>query len=63
MKKTMRIWCLFTRYVHSNSIKILTLHYHELIGKIEEHEGKNYLMVNDYMLEKVLNKIKKINRR
>ena len=63
MIKTMRIWCLFTRYVHSNSIKILILHYHELIGKIEEHEGKNYLMVNDYMLEKVLNKIKKINRR
>ena len=59
MKKTMRI---FTRHVHSNSIKILILHYHELIGKIEEHEGKNYLMVNDYMLEKVLNKIQKNNR-
>ena len=31
----------FTRYVDSNSIKILSLHYHELIGKTEEHEGKN----------------------
>ena len=28
----------FTRYVHSNSIKILSLHYHELTGKIEEHK-------------------------
>ena len=31
----------FTRYIHSNSIKMLSLHYHELMGKIEEHEGKN----------------------
>ena len=36
----------FTRFVQSNSIKILSLHYHELMGKIKEHEGKNYLMVN-----------------
>ena len=28
------------------------------MGKIEEHEGKKYLMVNDYMLNKVLDKIK-----
>ena len=28
------------------------------MGKIEEHEGKKYLMVNDYMLKKVLDKIK-----
>ena len=28
----------FTRYDHSKSVKLLSLHYHELIGKIEEHE-------------------------
>ena len=27
--------------------------YHELIGKFEEHERKKYLMVDDYMLNKV----------
>ena len=27
--------------------------YHELIGKFEEHERKQYLMVDDYMLNKV----------
>ena len=30
----------FTRYAHSKSIKTLSLHYHELMGKIKEHEGK-----------------------
>ena len=29
-----------------------------LILKIEEHERKKYLMVDDYMLNKVLDKIK-----
>ena len=29
----------FTRYVHNKSKKILRLHYDELIGKTEEHEG------------------------
>ena len=32
---------------------MLSLHYHELMGKIEEHEKKKYLMVDDYMLNKV----------
>ena len=50
----------FTRCVHSKSIKILSLYYHKLIGKNEEHEGKKYLMVDDYILNKVLDKIKKI---
>ena len=50
----------FTRYVHSKSIKILSLYYHKLIGKNEEHEGKKYLMVDDYIVNKVLDKIKKI---
>ena len=31
----------FTRYVHSKPIKVVSLNYHELIGKIEEHERKN----------------------
>ena len=55
----------FTSYVHCKSIKILSLlHFYELIEKIEDHEGKNYLMVDDYkpgnLLHKVLNKIKEI---
>ena len=37
---------------------MLSLHYHELVGKIKEHKGKKYLMVNDHMLDKVLDKIK-----
>ena len=43
----------FTRYVHIKSIKILSLYYHELIGKIVEQKGKKYLMVDDYLLDKV----------
>ena len=39
---------------------MLSLSYHELIGRIEEYEGKNYLMIDDYMLDKVLEKIKDI---
>ena len=50
----------FTRYVHSKSIKVLNLHYHELIGKTEEHEGKKYLTYHDYLLDKVLDMIKEI---
>ena len=50
----------FTRYVHKMSVRMLGLYYHELIGKIEEHEGKMYLMIDDYMLDKRLSKIKMI---
>lgn len=39
---------------------MLSLNYHQIIGKIEEPEGRKYLMVEDFMLEKVLDKIKKI---
>ena len=37
----------FPRCVHSKSIEVLSLRYYELIGKIEEHEGKNicWLMI------------------
>ena len=48
----------FTRYIHGKSMKMLSLHYHELMGKIKEHEEKN-LLVNDYMVDKLLDKIKK----
>ena len=37
---------------------MLSLHYHELMRKTEEHKRKKYLMINDYMLDKVLDKIK-----
>ena len=40
----------FTRYV-------LSWHYYELIEKIEKHQEKNNLMVND-ILDKVLDMIK-----
>ena len=43
----------FTKYVHRKP------DYHELTGKIEEHERKIYLMLDDYMLGKVLDKISK----
>ena len=43
----------FTRYIHSKSRKMLSLHYHELNGKIEEHERNKHLIVDDYMLDKV----------
>ena len=37
---------------------MLSLHYHELMGKAEKHEGKKYLMVDDYMLNRVLGNFK-----
>ena len=30
----------FTRYNRGKSLKMLSLDYHEFMGKIEEHEGK-----------------------
>ena len=36
------------------------MHYHELIGKKKEHEEIKYLIADDYMLDKVLDKIKEI---
>ena len=38
-------------------IKMSSLYFHGLMGKTEEHERKKYLMVDDYMLNKVLYKI------
>ena len=31
---------------------MLSLHYHELMGKTDEHAGSKYLIVDDYMLNK-----------
>lgn len=36
------------------------MYYHELKEKIKKHEGKKYFMVDDYMVNKVLDKIQKI---
>ena len=37
---------------------MVSLHYHELMGKVKQHEGQKFLTVNDYMLDKILDKIK-----
>ena len=37
---------------------MLSLYYHELMRKIKEHDRSTFLMVNDYTLEKILDKIK-----
>ena len=50
----------FTRYVRIKSIKMFSLYYHELMGKIKEHERKKYLMVDDYVLDILLDRIKEI---
>ena len=39
-------------------IRMLCLHFYELLGIIKDNKGKKYLMVNNYMLDKVLDKIK-----
>ena len=39
---------------------MLSLYFYKLMGKIKEHEEKNYLMIDDYMVDKVLDKIKEI---
>ena len=33
----------FTRYVYSRLINMLSFHYHELLGKTKEHDGKKIL--------------------
>ena len=54
----------FTRYDRGTSVRMLSLHYHELVEKIEEYEGNvwclKHLMLGSYMLDKVLNTIKEI---
>ena len=46
--------------IHSKSMKMLSLHYHKLIGKTKEHKRTKYLMVNNYILDKILDKAKEI---
>ena len=50
----------FTRYLLEKLIVMLNLYYGKLIGKIEEYEGKNYLMVDDFTLDNILHKIKRV---
>ena len=33
------------------------MYYHELTGTVEKYEGKKYLMTNDYVLDRKLDKI------
>ena len=51
----------FTRYILNKLITTLKLYYEELIGKIEKSEWKKYLMVDDFIIGKVLGKIKRIS--
>ena len=48
----------FTRYVHKKLIKILDLHYHELMGTSEEQEAKK--LFDGWWLDKLLEKMKEI---
>ena len=50
----------FIRYVHSKSIKMLSLYYHELMEKVKKNRGRKYFMIDDYVLDKVLGNIKEI---
>ena len=50
----------FTRYVNYKSIKMLSLYFDKFMGKIKEHERKKHLIIDGYMLNKVLDKIKEI---
>ena len=50
----------FTRYIHSKSLKTLSMYYHGLMTKTEEHERKKNFMVDDYLLGKIFDKIKEI---
>ena len=47
----------FTRYHPDKSITVLNLYYDELI---EKYQGKKYLMVDDFIVDKLLDKIKRI---
>ena len=49
-----------TGYDRGKTITILSLYYHELMGKIKNIKEKKYLMVDDYELNKALDRIKEI---
>ena len=56
MRGTIKIWPFISL------VLVLSLYCHKLIVKIEETEGKKYLMIDVYVLSKVLNKIKEIRK-
>ena len=39
----------FTRYVHSKMRKMLSLNYHEFMGKVKINGEKKYLVIDDYV--------------
>ena len=45
-KKCKDLVIYFTGYIHSKSIKMTSLCYHELMRKVKEHE---YFMIDDYV--------------
>ena len=60
-EKSYKDLVLYTaRYDRNKTLTMLNLYYNELMGKIKEHKGKKYLMVDDYVLHKVLDRIKEI---
>lgn len=48
----------FIRYDHGKSIRMFSLYNHKLLGKIEEHVGKKYLLFDNYNPEQVLDRMK-----
>ena len=50
----------FTTYDHGKLIKMSSLYYHDLVGKIEEHDDKKYLTLGNNILNEVLDKIRDI---
>ena len=51
----------FTRYHPDKSTRTINLYYDKLTENVEEYEGKNYLMVDDFTLNKALDRIKRID--
>ena len=37
-----------TRFVNTKSRKMLNLHHHELMGKVQEHEGKKMIGIEKF---------------
>ena len=59
MKSSEDLVIYFTRYHLDKSITMLNLYFDEIIGKIGECEGKKYLIVDDFTLDRTLDKIKR----
>ena len=50
----------FTIYDSGKSVRILSLHYNKLKGKIEKKKGERYFIACHFILNKVLDKIKEM---